>query len=157
MEKEVYYLYPGYIFFSKDPYKITTILGSCVSICLWDSKKRVGGMNHYIYANYRKSESKGISGAISIPYLIKLLVESGSKIEDLEASIIGGASSKILEPTVAEENVLIAKNILRKYSIKIREIHTGGFKGRKIIFDNYTGKIDIAYLRELSKRVDKNE
>lgn len=157
MEKEVYYLYPGYIFFSKDPYKITTILGSCVSICLWDSKKKVGGMNHYIYANYRKSESKGISGAISIPYLIKLLVESGSKIEDLEASIIGGASSKILEPTVAKENVLIAKEILRKYSIKVIGVHTGGFKGRKITFDNYTGKIDIAYLRELSKRVDKNE
>lgn len=157
MEKEVYYLYPGYIFFSKDPYKITTILGSCVSICLWDSKKRVGGMNHYIYANHRKSENKGISGAVSIPYLIKLLIDSGSKIENLEANIIGGASSKLLEPTVAEENIFIAKEILRKYSIKVKSMHTGGFRGRKIVFDNYTGKIDIIFLKDLNKRVDKNE
>ena len=27
---------------------MTTVLGSCVSICLWDAHARVGGINHYL-------------------------------------------------------------------------------------------------------------
>ena len=27
---------------------ITTVLGSCVSTCLWDPAERIGGMNHFM-------------------------------------------------------------------------------------------------------------
>ena len=27
---------------------ITTVLGSCVSTCLWDPLERIGGMNHFM-------------------------------------------------------------------------------------------------------------
>ena len=27
---------------------ITTVLGSCVSTCLWDPVERIGGMNHFM-------------------------------------------------------------------------------------------------------------
>lgn len=156
MEKQMHYLYPGCIFFSKEPYKITTILGSCVSVCLWDRKNKIGGMNHYIYARYRKSEKKGISGINAIPYLIKLFTENGSRMEDLEAKIVGGANSKVLESSVSAENVQIAKEILELNKIKIKSINIGGFKGRKVVFDNTTGEVEISYLKEASKRVDKD-
>lgn len=157
MEKDTYYLYPGYIFFSKSPYKITTVLGSCISVCLWDKKNNFGGMNHYIYADFRKTENKGISGSVAIPHLIKLMLDSGSKLDNLEANIVGGASSEVLSSDVAVENIKFAKKTLENYKIKIVYMNTGGFKGRKVSFDNYTGKVEVQFLKENSKRVDANE
>ena len=42
------YLLPGNLHVSTEPCQITTILGSCVSICLWDKRRRAGGMNHFL-------------------------------------------------------------------------------------------------------------
>lgn len=157
MEKDTYYLYPGYIFFSKEPYKIVTVLGSCVSICLWDKKNMFGGMNHYIYSDFRKTEGKGISGSVAIPHLIKLMLDNGSKLENLEASIVGEASSEVLSSDVAVQNVKFARDSMENYRIKINYVNTGGFKGRKITFDNYTGKVEVKFLKGNGKRVDEDE
>ena len=35
-----YYLKPGYIFFSSEGHILETVLGSCVSVCLFDNKKK---------------------------------------------------------------------------------------------------------------------
>jgi len=38
---------------------ITTILGSCISICLWDPEARVGGMNHLLLPDARSGGNSG--------------------------------------------------------------------------------------------------
>src|SRR6185503_16258878 len=40
------YLAPGRLYASAGPVQVTTILGSCVAVCLWDAHERVGGINH---------------------------------------------------------------------------------------------------------------
>jgi chemotaxis protein CheD len=42
------YLAPGLLYASAGAAQVTTILGSCVAVCLWDSEGRVGGMNHFL-------------------------------------------------------------------------------------------------------------
>ena len=50
-EKDVrlyeYYLKPGYIFLNREPSIISTVVGSCVMVSLWDCKGRYGGAAHY--------------------------------------------------------------------------------------------------------------
>ena len=43
-----HYLYPGTLFAHRQAHLVTTVLGSCVSVCLWDAAARVGGINHYL-------------------------------------------------------------------------------------------------------------
>jgi hypothetical protein len=43
-----HFLYPGQVFATRDPITISTILGSCAAVCLWDHHKKAGGMNHYL-------------------------------------------------------------------------------------------------------------
>ncbi len=43
-----HFLYPGMVFAKSGDFCITTVLGSCVSVCLWDCVLRVGGMNHFL-------------------------------------------------------------------------------------------------------------
>src|SRR5579864_7429161 len=42
------YLQPGALHASAEATQVTTILGSCVAVCLWDSKLHTGGMNHFL-------------------------------------------------------------------------------------------------------------
>ena len=46
-EKEVT-IYIGGVHVSPGPAVIKTLLGSCISVCLFDPIRRVGGMNHFM-------------------------------------------------------------------------------------------------------------
>ncbi len=142
VDTEKYYLHPGYIYASSEKAHITTVLGSCVSICLWDKKKKFGGMNHFIYP---KSEGKNNArfGNVSCPYLIKLMLELGSNKEDLIAHVIGGAKNPVIKSNIGKKNTEMALKVLEKYNIKIAVRDVGGQEGRKLLFDTTTGEIAI--------------
>jgi chemotaxis protein CheD len=38
----------GEYYVSHEDLVIMTVLGSCIAACLWDSRMRVGGMNHFM-------------------------------------------------------------------------------------------------------------
>ena len=43
-----FYLHPGQIFVSAESSAVTTILGSCVAVCLYDRHLEIGGINHFL-------------------------------------------------------------------------------------------------------------
>ncbi|MBF0293291.1 MAG: chemotaxis protein CheD, partial [Nitrospinae bacterium] len=48
MEKKKIFVLPGEIAVTKQPSVIATLLGSCVAVCLYNTKGQYGGMNHYM-------------------------------------------------------------------------------------------------------------
>src|SRR4051812_50175375 len=64
MGRKTVYLLPGELHASAEQTQVTTILGSCVSVCLWDQKLRIGGMNHFLLPMWREGggRSKGFCG-----------------------------------------------------------------------------------------------
>ncbi|TYQ16672.1 UNVERIFIED_CONTAM: chemotaxis protein CheD [Acetivibrio alkalicellulosi] len=140
---ENYFLQPGYIFVSREEHKINTVLGSCVSVCLWDKGENFGGMNHYIYAIDKNSERTARFGNISIPYMISIMKNMGAKMSNITAHIVGGGYNPLLSPEVGEGNTKIAEEILNKNKIKIATWDVGGQTGRKVVFNNKTGEIIV--------------
>lgn len=136
-----YYLYPGYIFISEAPYMIHTVLGSCVSVCLWDEARKYGGMNHYIYSKPFENEKNCKFGSISIRYMLTLMYGNGSQKKDLRAHIVGGGYNKHMNASVGDANIEVAEEILGKEGISIVTRDTGGQTGRKVIFNNSSGEI----------------
>ena len=75
-----YMLLPGQIYFSRQPSLISTVLGSCVAVCLWDPKKKIGGMSHYLYPVTKiKEEATARYGNVSLRCLMHLFLEQGVK------------------------------------------------------------------------------
>jgi chemotaxis protein CheD len=140
---ENYYLLPGFIFFSETPYLIHTILGSCVSVCVWDYRRRYGGINHYMYARARESKRNGNYGDVSIPYLVHLLLGAGSKREHLFVHIVGGSNSLEFQSNVGGSNIQIADEIVHKLGLKVMSRDVGGTVGRRLVFNNDTGEIYV--------------
>ena len=89
-EKRRYFLNPGYVFIAAEEYEIETILGSCVSVAIWDMKKNIGGMNHYILPEKEKKDvHSGRYGNSSIPFLINELLKIGANIQNMRARFMG--------------------------------------------------------------------
>ncbi len=148
-----YFLNSGYIYVPQAPTLISTVLGSCVSVCLWDRRLEYGGMNHFLYPSTRNPrQATARYGNVATGVLIRLFVEEGSRKEDLEAQIFGGAfaldgSPKVQE--VSEQNVAVAKDILRKNGISVVSEDTGGVKGRKLVFNTLANEVAVIRVERL--------
>ena len=67
------YLLPGDIAFCQDGSMISTLLGSCVAVCLYDRRNKWGGMNHYMLAStsLKSHMEAGKCGDFAIPHLFE--------------------------------------------------------------------------------------
>jgi len=150
MEKPKHFLYPGAIYVGHEPSMVTTILGSCVAICLFDPVIQIGGMNHFMLPLWN---GQGLAspryGNIAIDKLIRNLEALGSLKANMKAKVFGGAeiiATNINQFMIGERNISIAKDMLHEEEIPIVSSSTGGKLGRKIIFNTQTGEVRQKYV-----------
>jgi chemotaxis protein CheD len=135
------YLAPGRLFASGEDVAVTTILGSCVAVCLWDAEVRVGGMNHFLLPDGAPESPR--FGRYAVPLLVRSLLELGARRSRLRAKLFGGAC--VLEAFRREgghlgtRNVEMARERLRTEAIRVVEEDVGGELGRKLVFAVRTG------------------
>jgi chemotaxis protein CheD len=137
-----HFLYPGQMFVSRDPVTITTILGSCAALCLWDSRKKIGGMNHYLLPDGSDSgPNKFRYGNVANPALLNELLAMGCDIKNLQAKVYGGSSAFSANPleSVGTRNVQLAEEFLQKNGIRLIAKDVSGRHGRKLIFRTEDG------------------
>ena len=82
------YLHAGHMVVSSDPCRVTTVLGSCVAVGLWDPTSGVGGVNHFLLP--QGSESARF-GNVAVRTLIREVVAAGGRRRSLQAKLFGGA------------------------------------------------------------------
>jgi chemotaxis protein CheD len=137
------YLLPGQVHAASEPTAITTVLGSCVSVCLFDPEARVGGMNHYLLPQQLERERNPRFGNVAVELLINDVVAKGGRRGNLRAKVFGGAS--VLELTrpghrpLGEENVRLALRLLDSHAIPVIDGDVGGHRGRKLVFHTDEG------------------
>jgi chemotaxis protein CheD len=148
-----YFLKPGSIFTCWQPYRIATVLGSCVSVCLSDTVNKISGMNNI--ALPKKKGEVGLTkfANYSIPQLLEMMFELGADKRNIEAHIVGGSySKKYSTRDIGKETVKEAKKILKKYKIPVVNDDTGGTFGRKVLFDTNKGEIIVYKSRDVREK-----
>jgi len=152
LKPKTYYLYPSNIFASREIYYITTLLGSCVAVCLYDRRQQFGGMNHFMLPFWN---GNGLAspkyGNIAIAHLVQKMENLGSNRADLVAKIFGGASVLDINTTlfnVGERNAEQAMAELNNLGVKIIASSVKGEKARKIIFNTFTGEVRQKYIEK---------
>jgi Chemotaxis protein; stimulates methylation of MCP proteins len=140
-----HFLYPSALFASAKPHKVVTVLGSCVSVCLWDPVLSVGGINHYMLPFWN---GNGLAspkfGNIAIEKLIERMLLLGCSKKNLVAKVFGGG--EVIETNIAnfrigERNIAVAKELLAEHRIPIVAQSVGGKNGRKLLFVTSTGEV----------------
>ena len=146
-----FYLHPGQLFASRESHVVTTILGSCVAVCLWEPEAKIGGINHYILPNFSgDGEASARFGDVSIKELLARLTTMGCDRRRLKAKLFGGAC--VLEAFrerknhLGGQNIRTARELLEAEAIPVVGEDVGGHKGRKLIFLTDDGS---AWVKEL--------
>lgn len=146
-----HYLMIGGLFAPGEPHIVATVLGSCVSVCLWDPVLRQGGINHFMMPLWN---GDGLSspkyGNIAVPKLIEKLIARGSQKRNIKAKVFGGAALFFNRDglvSVGERNISVALDILKEEQIPVLSSDVGGNMGRKIIFFTDTGVVRVKKLR----------
>lgn len=148
---------PGEYHVSDRDIFIVTVLGSCVSVCIRDPEKLVGGMNHFMLpAPAAGAAPTPVSdtaryGAFAMELLINQVLKMGGVRTNLEVKIFGGG--KILEgmSDIGRLNVEFAMRYLQTEELRIFASDTGGIYPRKIYYSPISGKV---YLRQMKSLHD---
>jgi chemotaxis protein CheD len=154
LESYEYYLKPGFLFLTREPTVIYTVLGSCVAVCLWDRQKRIGAMNHFLYPRTADpAQATTRYGNVAVLTLIRLMLAEVGGQKSLEGQIFGGGTqgSSRPEEDIGSQNVQVARKILLQQRIPITSEDVGGGKGRKLIYNTGTNEavvLKVDRLRE---------
>jgi len=150
-----YFLHPSTLHVSKDLQWVTTVLGSCVSVCFCDPKKNIGGINHFMlpYWNGDGLESPKY-GNVAILQLFNKMLDFGVKKDDIVCKIFGGAEVLGEQNSVfnvGQRNIELAFRIVEDLGISVTNFSIGGKVGRKIHFNTGTGEVFQKYLVKTEK------
>ena len=142
------YVHPGQVVVSDQPGVLTTILGSCVAVCLTDSRLRLGGMNHYLLPGGSVTTDPVTRyGQAAIRALVEEMLRRGASSATMSAQVVGGAAVLAAFGNdvnhLGARNVAIARELLEGYGIGIVAEDVLGARGRKLVFSPRDGATTI--------------
>lgn len=142
----------GEMIVSDGPLVVSTILGSCVSVCLICPSKQAAGIIHYAFPQSTDNSQDPHElryGNLAISALVQELKNlSGLSENSFVAKIVGGAWANNQDQTlnIGEENTQLARSELQKRGIKLLSEDVGGTQGRKIFFHLQSGRLQVSPL-----------
>lgn len=139
----------GEIAVASDSGTLRTLVGSCVSVALYDPGLRLAGLAHILLPeSHGRTEEPGRFADTAIAELLRQLNKlSRDKQPHWKANIAGGAAmfpghEKV---TVGTQNIAAVETLLRKNRIPIVAKACGGEQGRRVSIDVATGSMNVAY------------
>ena len=131
-----HYLHPGEWLAASAPTAVTTILASCVAVCLWDVEARIGGLNHFLLpTGARRAMQPARYGNLAIPGLVADLEALGCDRRRLRAKLFGGScrAEATAGGDLGARNVALADEVLEELAIPVVARDTGGPRARKLV------------------------
>ncbi len=144
---------PGQFYVSKSNEMISTVLGSCVSACIRDPLKGVGGMNHFMlpmHGTDLHGKSYDLTDAArygnwAMEYLINEVLKNGGEKRNLEVKLFGGARvlQGMTQMDVGNQNIDFVHQYLDQENIHVIAEDLGGTSPRKILYFPHSGSVKV--------------
>jgi chemotaxis protein CheD len=139
------FLRPGEHIVAASPTEVATVLGSCVSVCLWDPVRGHGAVNHFLLpvGGAGTAEAAWRYGDCAVDLLIGKMLALGARRGELHAKVFGGAHLLATgpdgAPRLGSRNVTVALERLASHHLEIEAQAVLGRHGRKLVFHTDTG------------------
>jgi chemotaxis protein CheD len=144
---------------------ISTVLGSCVSVCMRDPQAGVGGMNHFMLPDEGNRVSSatvdtGLStrfGSHAMESLINGLMVRGAVRNRLEIKIFGGAQILDSHVHIGEQNIRFVRNFLAVEGLRPIAEDLGDVVPRSVLYYPMTGRVRVKHLKPVESKVIARE
>jgi len=150
-ESEAVKVLPGEYFVTSTNVLMVTVLGSCVSACIRDCDKGIGGMNHFMLADSTDSGALSSSaryGTYAMEILINHLLKLGARKDRLEAKVFGGGRvmATLTSSQVGDRNARFVHEFLKTEGIRVTAEDLLDVYPRKVYFFPATGRVLVKKL-----------
>lgn len=146
---------------------VSTVLGSCVAITMFNPKFKQGVICHSFLPNSSESRLRDYGRLqicryvdTAVEHLLESMIKLGSKKKDLEIKLFGGANGITQSEvrvssafSIGERNVDMALKCLSEHGLKPIAMDVGGQSGRKLFYATHTGDIWLKRLGRLGSSV----
>ena len=147
------FLLPGEHWAGDARHRITTLLGSCVSIALWEPRLQVGAMSHFLLPGSRPDGTpSGRYGEDSLQLMLQALEGLGARPGGCQAKIFGGGAMFDTGDgrsglDIGRKNGEAARAMLLERHIRIASESLFDAGHRRIVFDVRSGEVSMRHAR----------
>lgn len=141
MNKKVVTVLQGEYQLTTDPNVVlSTVLGSCIAACIYDDKKGVGGMNHFLLAHANGGGAANARyGVHAMELLINGIMKKGAERHNIKAKVFGGAKMSANLSDIGAKNTSFIQSFLQDEGIPCISSSVGGTSARRVRFHPISG------------------
>lgn len=142
---------PGEYYVTRHDECVTTVLGSCVSACIRDTRLGIGGMNHFMLPMHKGDELTVVSdaaryGNFAMEHLINDIIRNGGQRKNLEFKLFGGGRVMNAMMDVGKKNIQFVLDYIKTEGFTAAAQDLGDVYPRKVIYFPKTGRVRIKKL-----------
>ncbi len=135
---------PGEYYVTNQKEVISTVLGSCIAVCLRDPGTGVGGMNHFLLPAPGESadlNSEAHYGLNAMELLINAIMKNGGQRQNFEAKVFGGGEViDAVTTNIGKRNIDFVMNFLELEGINLAAKDVGRKSARSVFYAPYSGQ-----------------
>lgn len=150
---------PGEFYVSLHGEMISTVLGSCISACVRDVKKGIGGMNHFMLPEPSEHPTQWGSDNLATRYgnwameaLINELLKRGGSKKYMEVKLFGGGQIIQHMTDIGARNIEFARSFVLDEGFSISAEDVGGQRPRKVLYFPDTGSVKVKRLNKVANQ-----
>jgi len=154
---------PGEFYVSAGEEMISTVLGSCVSACIFDARRRLGGMNHFMLPEPApggvagRDDWAGVAGRAArygsdaMEQLINAILGAGGRRDELEVKIVGGGRVLAQMTDIGRRNIDFVRRYVETERLRLVAADVGDVYPRQVQFFPASGRLRV---RRLTRAAD---
>jgi len=157
---------PGESYITRHDEIITTVVGSCVSACIRDRVKGIGGMNHFMLPMQSHHDGHWAHtqvnvatryGSYAMEHVINEILHYGGQRQNLEVKLFGGGHIMHRMANIGEQNINFVKDYVRLEKLNLVAEDLGDIHPRKIMFFPKKGLVRVKKLRSMEQSIVERE
>jgi len=146
---------PGEFYVSTQNELVTTVLGSCVSACIHDVRRGIGGMNHFMLPEPRGERDSWTAtasraaryGSDAMEQLINAILVVGGQRADLQVKIFGGGRVLAQLTDIGQRNIDFVQHYIATERLNLCASDLGDVYPRQVQFFPNSGRARVRLLR----------
>jgi len=149
---------PGEFYVTRHAEAVATVLGSCVSACIRDTRLNVGGMNHFMLpldaSNGESAWGAAVSSAtrygnVAMERLINEILKLGGRRDTLEIKLVGGGRVLAEMTTdIGARNIEFVRQFVAQEGFKVLNEDLGDTFARRVVYFPQTGRMRVRKLMQ---------
>lgn len=144
---------PGEYYVTSNQEVVTTVLGSCISVCVYDPVNLIGGMNHFMLPS-GNNDSDIMSqsfryGDVAMEKLVNVILRHGGNKAELIFKAFGGGQIIKNMTSIGQRNISFLHKFMTMEGYKLSASDLGGPHPRKVVFNPLDGKVKLKRLQHM--------